>query len=33
MDAVGPGTGATAVVEGTVADRPREVELSPAPGD
>ncbi len=33
MDAVGPGTGATAVVEGAVADRPREVELPPALAD
>ncbi len=33
MDAVGPGTGATAVVEGAVADRPRDVELSPALAD
>ncbi len=33
MDAVGRGTGATAVMEGTVEDCPREVELSPALGD
>ncbi len=33
MDVMGPGTGVTAIVEGTVADRSREVELSPALGD
>ncbi len=33
MDVMGPGIGVTAIMEGTVADRSREVELSPALGD